>query len=95
MRSIRVPLELTVRLVSEGEGAENTTTALWLLTFGFCATAFLCLDFHRCCMQTPCAVACQWTLFAEILPRNGDVAMNDLPDGCQRTGRAPLTAFDA
>ena len=82
MRSIRVPLELTVRLVRVGEGVENTNASKLCKMFGDC-------------MQTPCAVPCQWTLFVEILPRDGEVAMNGFPDGCQRTGRAPLRAFDS
>ena len=39
MRSIVVPLELTVSLVNAAEGVENTNTILWPLTLDLCKTA--------------------------------------------------------
>ena len=39
MRSIVVPLELTVRLVRVVEGVENTNACVWLLALGRSITA--------------------------------------------------------
>ena len=40
MRSIRVPLELTVRLVRVVEGVENTNACVLLLMLGRCIDAY-------------------------------------------------------
>jgi hypothetical protein len=63
MRSMGVPLEPLVRLVRVVEGGENTNASKPFKKFGES-------------MQTPCAVACQQALFGDILPRDGNVAMD-------------------
>jgi hypothetical protein len=44
MRSIAVPLELTVRLVSVVEGDENNVTSVFVLSFGWRMTLLHFLD---------------------------------------------------
>jgi hypothetical protein len=49
MRSIEVPLELTVSLVNAVEGVENTNTVLWLVTLGLCKTALPQIELTTFC----------------------------------------------
>jgi hypothetical protein len=51
MRSIIVPLELTVRLVRVVEGVENTLTCLSLLMFGRCIAALPLRSLTLCILQ--------------------------------------------